>query len=223
MGGSHAALEAVFKPVQPADDLRGDRRAAGHRDPARPAPAGQPLPPERDLADQLCDLALDPAAGADDPRPERPPGVAARPRRAAPSWPTSRRSAGDPTGRGAARRRRPRGAGLPRGVETGAAVLACERAEAADFDRSTSWSSGWPSADDFEDYRRADIRFHIGVAEAAALAAARRPTMTEVQGQMSDLIARIAHPEEVLTRSNGQHRRLVVLLRRGDVEPARRG
>ena len=29
--------------------------------------------------------------------------------------------------------------------------------------------------------------------------------MTEVQGQMSDLIARIAHPEEVLTRSNAQH------------------
>ena len=40
--------------------------------------------------------------------------------------------------------------------------------------------------------------------------------MTEVQGQMSDLIARIAHPEEVLTRSNQQHRRLIALLRRRD-------
>ena len=72
------------------------------------------------------------------------------------------------------------------------------------------------SADDFEDYRRADIRFHIGIAEAA-----RSPrlvsAMTEVQGQMSDLIALIAHPEEVLTHSNDQHRRLVDLLRRGDV------
>ncbi len=70
-------------------------------------------------------------------------------------------------------------------------------------------------ADDFEDYRRADIRFHIGVAEAA-----RSPrlvtTMTEVQGQMSALIARIAHPEQVLTRSNAQHGRLVALLRRRD-------
>ena len=70
---------------------------------------------------------------------------------------------------------------------------------------STRWSSGWPAATDFEHYRRADIRFHIGVAEAA-----RSPRlvteMTEVQGQMSDLIARIAHPEEVLTRSNAQHR-----------------
>jgi DNA-binding GntR family transcriptional regulator len=40
--------------------------------------------------------------------------------------------------------------------------------------------------------------------------------MTEVQGQMSDLIARIAHPEEVLTRSNEQHRKLVELLRARD-------
>lgn len=40
--------------------------------------------------------------------------------------------------------------------------------------------------------------------------------MTEVQGQMSDLIQRIAHPDEVLTRSNAQHKRLVTLLRRKD-------
>ena len=50
--------------------------------------------------------------------------------------------------------------------------------------------------------------------------AARSPrlvsAMTEVQGQMSDLIAQIAHPEQVLTRSNAQHHRLATLLRRGD-------
>jgi DNA-binding GntR family transcriptional regulator len=40
--------------------------------------------------------------------------------------------------------------------------------------------------------------------------------MTEVQGQMSDLIQRIAHPDEVLSRSNAQHKRLVTLLRRKD-------
>ena len=37
--------------------------------------------------------------------------------------------------------------------------------------------------------------------------------MTEVQGQMSELIALIAHPEEVLTRSNEQHAKLLRLLR----------
>ena len=40
--------------------------------------------------------------------------------------------------------------------------------------------------------------------------------MTEVQGQMSGLITLIAHPPQVLTHSNDQHRRLVRLLRRRD-------
>ena len=74
-------------------------------------------------------------------------------------------------------------------------------------------------AGDFEDYRRADIRFHIGVAEAA-----QSPNlvteMTEVQGEMSDLIALIPHPEEVLTRSNAQHQELVALLRKRDADRA---
>ena len=43
--------------------------------------------------------------------------------------------------------------------------------------------------------------FHIGLAESA-----RSPrlvtTMTEVQDQVSHLLARIPHPEQVLTRSN---------------------
>ena len=48
------------------------------------------------------------------------------------------------------------------------------------------------------------MRFHIGLAEAAGsprLIAA----MTDVQGQMTDLIALIPHPPEVLARSNEQH------------------
>jgi DNA-binding GntR family transcriptional regulator len=38
--------------------------------------------------------------------------------------------------------------------------------------------------------------------------------MTEVQSDMSDLIALTAHPERVLTRSNAQHKSLATLLRR---------
>jgi DNA-binding GntR family transcriptional regulator len=60
------------------------------------------------------------------------------------------------------------------------------------------------------------MRFHIGIAEAAQ-SPRLVSEMTEVQGQMSELIALIAHPEQVLTRSNAQHRRIVALLRRGDV------
>jgi len=40
--------------------------------------------------------------------------------------------------------------------------------------------------------------------------------MTEVQGQMSELIAHIAHPLPVLARSNEQHAALVAALERGD-------
>jgi GntR family transcriptional regulator, transcriptional repressor for pyruvate dehydrogenase complex len=71
----------------------------------------------------------------------------------------------------------------------------------------------------FEEYRRADVRFHIGVAEASH--SPRLITaMTEMQGQMSDLIHRIAHPAEVLISSNQQHRRLISLLRSRDTGSA---
>ena len=74
-------------------------------------------------------------------------------------------------------------------------------------------------AETFDDYRRADIRFHIGIAEAAhspPLVA----EMTRVQSEMSDLLARIAHPHVVLNRSNAQHRRLVACLEKRQPRPS---
>jgi DNA-binding GntR family transcriptional regulator len=104
-------------------------------------------------------------------------------------------------------------------VETGATVLAAERADEEDLSPLEKLVARMHESVAFEDYRRADVRFHIGVAEAA-----HSPrlvmAMTEVQGQMGDLIARIAHPEEVLTRSNAQHRKLVSLLRKRDAAAA---
>jgi GntR family transcriptional regulator, transcriptional repressor for pyruvate dehydrogenase complex len=104
-------------------------------------------------------------------------------------------------------------------VEAGATILACERAEADDLERLDALVERMHGASDFEEYRRADIRFHLGVAEAA-----RSPRlvaeMTEVQGRMSELIALIAHPEQVLTHSNAQHRELVACLRKGDARSA---
>jgi GntR family transcriptional regulator, transcriptional repressor for pyruvate dehydrogenase complex len=100
-------------------------------------------------------------------------------------------------------------------IELGATTLAAERSSSEELDRLDLLVKKMAGAQEFEYYRRVDSRFHIGVAEAA-----RSPrllkAMTEVQGQMSDLIALIAHPEQVLTHSNEQHRRLVTLLRRGD-------
>jgi DNA-binding FadR family transcriptional regulator len=106
-------------------------------------------------------------------------------------------------------------------VETGATVLAAERATKDDLERLASFIEEMSVTEGarFDAYRRADVRFHIGVAEAChspRLVAA----MTEVQGQMTELIQRIAHPDEVLTRSNAQHKRLVTLLRRKDVGSA---
>jgi DNA-binding FadR family transcriptional regulator len=107
-------------------------------------------------------------------------------------------------------------------VETGAILLAAERAQPEQLDRLDDLverMTAVVACEDFGDYRRADIRFHIGIAEAAEsprLVAA----MTEVQGQMSDLITMIAHPPEVLMHSNEQHRRLVRLLRRRETPQA---
>ena len=52
-------------------------------------------------------------------------------------------------------------------IETGRAILAAERADGDDLDRLDELVEKMSAATDFEDYRRADIRFHIGVAEAA--------------------------------------------------------
>ncbi len=103
-------------------------------------------------------------------------------------------------------------------VETGVVVLAAERATVDDLARLDDFTEKMAATEGtrFQAYRRADVRFHIGMAEAGhspRLVAA----MTEVQGQMTDLIERIPHPDVVLTRANAQHRRLVALLRRHDV------
>jgi DNA-binding FadR family transcriptional regulator len=104
-------------------------------------------------------------------------------------------------------------------VETGATILAAERGEREQFERLAELVEQMAEVPEFEEYRRADIRFHIGIAEAARSPRLVR-AMTEVQGQMSGLIALIPHPEQVLTHSNVQHKRLVTLLRRGQTGAA---
>jgi DNA-binding FadR family transcriptional regulator len=104
-------------------------------------------------------------------------------------------------------------------IELGATMLAAERANAEELEWLDQLVRKMAAAEDFEYYRRVDIRFHIGVAEAAHSPRLVK-AMTEVQGQMSDLIALIAHPEQVLTHSNEQHGELVRLLRRGDASRA---
>ena len=208
-----AAVEAVFEPVAPPTTFEETVERLGTAIRHGLLPAGSRLPAERDLADELhisrstLRQALTTLVQSGHLISQRGRGggtfVSEAP-------PLAKTLGGEPLSTEAWAVLDERVA-----VETGATILACERAGPEDTERLEELVERMAGAADFEDYRRADIRFHIGLAEAA-----RSPrliaTMTEVQGQMSTLIARIAHPEQVLTRSNAQHGRLVSVLRRRD-------
>jgi len=101
-------------------------------------------------------------------------------------------------------------------VELGVALLAAQRAEREDLDALDEAAAALElTLEDFAAYRQADIRLHVGLAEATHSASLVR-AMTEAQGAMTDLIAHIAHPPQVLTSSNAQHRRILAAVREGD-------
>jgi DNA-binding FadR family transcriptional regulator len=105
-------------------------------------------------------------------------------------------------------------------VELGVALLAAERASAEDLDALDRLvATLQDSLEDFPAYRQADIRLHVGLAEAADSPSLVR-AMTETQGAMTDLIAYIAHPPQVLASSNAQHRRLLAAVRKRDAQRA---
>jgi DNA-binding FadR family transcriptional regulator len=210
------ALEAVFQPVRPPTTFEETVERLGTAIRVGLLTAGSKLPPERQLAEELQisrstlrqALTTLVQSGHLTSIRGRAGGtfVAEQP-------PLSEHEE-NPLGGAAAATLDHRVA-----IEVGSVILAAERAKGPELDALDALVERMVAATDFEDYRRADIRFHIGVAEAA-----RSPRlvteMTEVQGQMSDLIAQIAHPEEVLTRSNAQHRMLVAQLREPDAAGA---
>ncbi len=207
-----AALEAVFKPVRPPTTFEETVERLGNAIRLGLLVPGTRLPPERDLADllgisrstlrqalttlvQSGHLVSTRGRTGGTFVTERPPLVERRGRRLGEeAWAVLDYRVA---------------------IETGAVILAAERIDPERLERLAELVELMAETADFEEYRRADMRFHIGVAEGAN--SPRLVTaMTEVQGQMSDLIALIAHPEEVLTRSNAQHRHIVAALRRRD-------
>jgi GntR family transcriptional regulator, transcriptional repressor for pyruvate dehydrogenase complex len=211
------ALEAVFQPVEPPTTFEETVERLGTAIRLGLLTPGSQLPPERDLADQL-NISRSTLRQALTTLVQSGHLVSFRGRAGgtfvAKDPPLGQNVEEEVLGEEARAVLDYRVA-----VETGATVLAAERARDEDLERLTEFTRRMDGAQRFDDYRRADVRFHIGLAEAAnspRLVAA----MTEVQGQMGDLIARIAHPEEVLNRANEQHRRLVALLGRRDLTRA---
>jgi GntR family transcriptional regulator, transcriptional repressor for pyruvate dehydrogenase complex len=209
--GRSAALNAVFKPVQPPTTFEETVERLGTAIRLGLLRPGSQLPAERELAEQL-QISRSTLRQALTTLVQSGHLIAVRGRAGgtfvADKPPLSEQAGEEPLGEAARAALDMRVA-----VETGATVLAAERAEDEDLELLDELVEHMAAPRKFEDYRRADVRFHIAVAEAA-----RSPrlvtAMTEVQGQMSDLIARIPHPEVVLTRSNEQHRRLVNCFRR---------
>jgi DNA-binding FadR family transcriptional regulator len=101
-------------------------------------------------------------------------------------------------------------------IELGVAVLAAERAEPEDLAALDELVAQLEDElEDFAAYRQTDIRLHVGLADATSSSRLVRVT-TDVQGAMTDLIAYIAHPPEVLASSNEQHRRILAAVRERD-------
>jgi GntR family transcriptional regulator, transcriptional repressor for pyruvate dehydrogenase complex len=107
-------------------------------------------------------------------------------------------------------------------VEVGVAVLAAERADSELLDSLNDLTVALDGVlEDFAAYRQADVRWHVGLAEATQ--SPRLVTaMTEVQGAMTGLISLIAHPPQVLASANAQHRRVLAAIRRHDEGAATR-
>ena len=104
-------------------------------------------------------------------------------------------------------------------VGIGSITLAGDRASEADLALMRECVERMAAAADFDDYRRADIRFHMAIAEASGV-----PRLVglvgEVEAEVSELIAHIAHPPEVLDHSNAEHARMIEALERHDAARA---
>src|SRR3954453_3041513 len=106
-------------------------------------------------------------------------------------------------------------------IETGVAALAAERAEGEPIAIMRDAVARMEAATEFDEYRRADVRFHIALAQATGVPRLVA-LMTEVQSEVSELIAHIAHPPQVLRHSNADHVRLIDALEAHDPPRAMR-
>jgi DNA-binding FadR family transcriptional regulator len=100
-------------------------------------------------------------------------------------------------------------------IEVGAVTLAAERIDDEQLQVMRDAVARMDAATEFDDYRRADVRFHIAIAQGSGVPRLVA-LMTEVQAEVTELIAHIAHPPQVLRHSNADHARLIEALARHD-------
>jgi GntR family transcriptional regulator, transcriptional repressor for pyruvate dehydrogenase complex len=207
------AVAAVFDPVQTATTLEETVERLGTAIRLGLLGPGDRLPPERELADQLgiarstLRQALTSLTESGHLIAQRGRGGGTFVSEAPPLAESSRVELADGHWRELLDYRI--------AVEVGAAVLAAERAGPEALEPLRGQVDAMRGESDFSVYRRSDVFFHLGIAEASG-SARLVAAMTEVQGKMSELIAHIAHPIPVLARSNEQHAALVVALEQRD-------
>jgi GntR family transcriptional regulator, transcriptional repressor for pyruvate dehydrogenase complex len=210
-----AAVAAVFEPVQTATTFEETVDRLGTAIRLGILPPGSRLPSERELADQLA-ISRSTLRQAITALVESGHLTSVRGRSGGtfvvPEPPLAEGSPGP----------------LPDGwrqvldlrfaIETGVAVLAAERADGEPIAIMRDAVARMEAASEFDEYRRADVRFHIALAQATGVPRLVA-LMTEVQSEVSELIAHIAHPPQVLRHSNADHARLIDALEAHD--PAR--
>jgi GntR family transcriptional repressor for pyruvate dehydrogenase complex len=216
--GADAAVAAVFEPVRTATTFEETVDRLGTAIRLGILAPGSRLPSERDLADQLA-ISRSTLRQAITALVESGHLTSVRGRTGGtfvvPEPPLAEGSAGP----------------LPDGwhevldvriaVEVGVATVAAERIDDDALATMGEAVERMDAATEFEDYRRADVRFHIAIAQATGV-----PRLvalaTEVQAEVTELIAHIAHPPQVLRHSNADHRRLIDALTRRDAARATR-
>jgi DNA-binding FadR family transcriptional regulator len=100
-------------------------------------------------------------------------------------------------------------------VEVGIVCVAADRIGEKALETMREAVARMDAATEFEEYRRADVRFHMAIAQATGVPRLVA-LMTEVQGDVTELVAHIAHPPQVLRHSNADHTRLIEALARHD-------
>jgi DNA-binding FadR family transcriptional regulator len=106
-------------------------------------------------------------------------------------------------------------------LELGIVQLAAERATAEDHERlgEAYEALEGAAADGYPAFRRADIAFHLTLAESTG-SARLVGEMTQMQGKLSDVLHEVPPPPEGFGDCNTGHRRVLETVRAGDAAGA---